>query len=120
MIKVPNRLKGQSPAHARSRTQEKTTAVRIGGKVTKGSGSGNEQGDVRLRGFMRVEAKTTSRKSFSVTAELIEKLEAATFGSGEVPVMQIELELGKHKVVVMPDWALDLIVEALKVGHGKG
>jgi hypothetical protein len=44
---------------------------------------------------------------------MVEKLELATFGSNEVPVLQIELELGKHKVLVLPDWALEMIKEAL-------
>lgn len=113
-LRVPKRLMGQSPAHNRSKVQEREAAKRIGGRVTKGSGSGYEQADVRLRGVVRVECKTTKNKSFSVTGELIEKLEAATFGSGEVPVLQIELELGKHKLLVMPDWALDMIVGAAR------
>jgi hypothetical protein len=111
-------MQGASPAHARSKVQERETAKRIGGKVTKGSGSGDERGDVRLRGFVRVENKTTKHRSFSVTDELISKLEGAVFGAGEVPVLQIELALGQRKVLVLPDWALDMIVEALQADKG--
>lgn len=112
-LKVPKRLQAPSPSHARSRVQEKETAQRLGGVRVKASGAGDEKGDVRLRGFLRIENKTTKNKSFSVTSEMIEKLEMAAFGSGEVPLIHIELELGKSKVVVMPDWALDLVKEAL-------
>jgi hypothetical protein len=111
-------MQGASPAHARSRVQERETAKRVGGTLTKGSGSGNERGDVRLRGFVRIENKTTKYRSFSVTDELIDKLERAVFGAGEIPVLQIELALGARKVLVMPDWALDIIVDTLKSGKG--
>ena len=115
-LALPKRLRAASPAHARSKVQERETAKRIGGLVTKGSGSGNEKGDVRLKGFVRIEAKTTKHSSFSVTDELIQKLEDAEVGAGEVPIMQVELRCGQRKVLVMPDWALDLITEALKGG----
>lgn len=113
MIRTPKRLQGQSPAHVRSRRQERETAKRIGGQTTRGSGSGYEQGDVRLCGFLRVECKTTQHASFSVTEALIDKLEASCVGTNEIPVMQIELRLGARKVVVMPDWALDWIAAKL-------
>lgn len=116
-LRLPKRLEGATPSHARARAQEAIAAKRIGGVGVKGSGSGDERGDVRLKGFVRLEAKTTKHASFAVTAEIIAKLERAVFGSGEVPILQVELGLGTHKVLVMPDWALDLIVEALQ--HAK-
>jgi hypothetical protein len=116
-LRTPKRLAGASPAHARARTQEKGLAQRIGGRTTRGSGSGYEQGDVRLHKVVRVEAKTTRHASFSVTEELIDKLEAAVVGAGEIPILQVELRLGARKVIVMPDWALDWIVDRLK-GEG--
>jgi hypothetical protein len=117
-LATPKRMQAQTPSHARAKVQEQATAKRIGGRQTKGSGSGYERGDVRLKGFLRVENKTTKHSSFSVTKEVIEKLEASTFGSGEVPVLQVELGLGECRVLVMPDWALDLIVDALKGREG--
>ena len=114
MIRTPKRLQGQTPSHARSRSQEKGLATRIGGYVTKGSGSGYEQGDVRLKKLVRIEAKTTAHKSFSVTQELIDKIEAAVVGTGEIPIMQIEICGGAKKVILMPDWALDFLVDRLK------
>ena len=113
-MNIPKRMAGQTPSHARAKIQEAGIAKRIGGRITPGSGSGDEKGDVRLKGFVRVEAKTTKNASFSITADILKKLDDATFGSGEVPILQVELCLGKYKIVVMPDWALDLVVDALK------
>ena len=121
-LATPKRLDGMTPSHARARTQEKRVAERIGGALTRGSGSGNEKGDARLKGVVTIECKTTKARSFSVTPEILDKLEAATFGSGEIPILQVELELGKRKAIVMPDWALDLVLEAAKLrtlGEGK-
>ena len=114
IIRVPKRAKEPSPSHARAKVQERKTAERIGGKVTKGSGNKDEKGDVRVRGFIRVECKTTKNSSFSVSVALIEKLEAAVFGVGEIPFFEVELELGKHTAVVMPRYALDQILELLE------
>ena len=113
MLRTPKRLAGQSSAHNRSKVQEKGLAARVGGRQTKGSGSGYEQGDVRLKKLLRIEAKTTAHKSFSVTEEMIDKIEAACVGTGEIPIMQVELRLGARKLIVMPDWALDWIVERM-------
>lgn len=113
-MNIPKRLAGPSPAHNRSKLQERETARRLGGVVVKGSGSGDERGDVRLRGLIRLEAKTTSRKSFSVTPDILDKLDNAVFGSGEIPIIQVELECGKRRVIIMPDWALELVAEALQ------
>jgi hypothetical protein len=113
-LATPKRLQGVTPSHARAKVQEKNLARRVGGKQTNGSGAGNEKGDVRLKGFVRIEAKTTKHRSFSVTTELIDKLEEACFGAGEVPMFEIELALGERKALVLPEWALDLIVEALQ------
>lgn len=113
-LALPKRLHGQSPSHARSRAQEKETAKRVGGRVTPGSGNGSVKGDVRLKGVVRVENKTTKNKSFSVTEDMIRKIEEATFGTDEIPVIHIEISSGAKTVVVMPDWALDLILGGLK------
>lgn len=114
-LSVPKRAKEQSPAHARAKVQEKKLAQRIGGNTTKGSGNQHEKGDVRLRKVTRIEAKCTIHKSFSVTTELLDKLDAAVFGAGEIPFIEIELELGLRKAVVMSGDTLDLLVEMLKL-----
>lgn len=118
MLPTPKRLKAPTPSHARSREQEKGLAKQIGGVRVKASGAGVEKGDVRLKNFVRIEAKTTKNKSFSVTEELVEKLEDSVLGSGEVPLFHIEILSGAKKCIVMPEWALDLIVEALKEAKG--
>ena len=63
---------------------------------------------------MRVEAKTTDKKSFSVTEEIVNKLECAIIGSGEIPVIQVEIGGGAHRLLVMPDWAMELLLEAAR------
>jgi hypothetical protein len=113
-LPIPKRAKEPSPSHARAKVQEKQTAKRLNGKVTKGSGNKDEKGDVRLRGITRIECKTSKHRSFSVSVDLIEKLEAAVFGAGELPMFEIELEGGKHRVCVLPGHAIDMIVELLE------
>lgn len=114
MLPTPKKKQGPTPSHARAKVQEAKLAKRIGGKVTPGSGSKYQKGDVRLRGIVRVECKTTKNKSFSVTTDLIDKLDAAVFGSDELPMFEIELNSGTHRAVVLPGHAMDMIVELLE------
>lgn len=111
MIPVPKRLGGGSKLNAsqrRSKVQERETAKRIGGRVTKQSGGGLfEKGDVRLKGICRIEAKTTKHKSFSVTSAMLDKIEQQATITGEIPAMEIEIEGGARRVYVIPTWALD-------------
>jgi Holliday junction resolvase len=102
-----------SPSHQRSREQERECAEKFGGKVTKGSGSGYQKADVQAE-LVRVEAKTTKHDSFRVTVDMIEKLEADAFGADVIPMLEIELGLGKKKVYVVPDWAVEMLVDASK------
>lgn len=115
MMKVPKRLQGvKKKAHARSPKQEKNLAEKLGGRTVKGSGSGFAKGDVRLKGTVLIEAKCTEKKSFSVTRQMLDKLEDAATGAGEAPVMVIEfLEPGNmppRELVLMPRYALDLLL----------
>lgn len=102
---------GNTASHKRSKVQEKSLAKRIGGNVTPGSGNGSIKGDVRKRGIVRIEAKTTKRRSFSVTLDMIDKIESAALPSGEMPVLVIEFidEQGKpiRDVAVVPTYVLD-------------
>lgn len=113
-LPIPKRAKLASPSHARAKAQEKECAERIGGKVTPGSGSKHQKGDVRRWGLVRVENKTTVHKSFSVSVDLLDKLDAAVFGTSELPVFEIELLGGARRAVVMSGDALDRIVELLE------
>jgi hypothetical protein len=105
--------KGNS-SYRRSRKQEKELATRLGGKKTLASGSKSEKGDVRVRGVLRIEAKTTKHKSFSVTLEMIRQIEEAALGSNELPCIVIEFNDGAGKkvkeVAVVPTYILDELV----------
>lgn len=115
-LKLPKSARLVSPSHARAKVQERQTAQRIAGRVTKASGASYEKGDVRVKGVARLECKTTKNKSFSVTTELVDKLENMCAGAGEVPAFEIELNSGSHKVAVIPVWALDMLIDRAKNG----
>lgn len=112
-MKTPKRLQTfASPAHARSKRQEAEIAKRTGSKLTAGSGNQSEKGDCRRRGVARIECKTTSSKSFSVTLEMLNKLETAAAISDEFPVLVVEfLKGGKpwRSVCITTDSLLDKI-----------
>lgn len=107
------RTKNLSNSHRRSKKQEKEIAGRIGGKITPASGSREVKGDVRLKGIVRVEAKTTRNKSFSVTLDMIQKIEDAAISAGEMPVLIVEFTDGYGRkvaeVAVCPTYVLDSI-----------
>ena len=117
---VPKRLGGgsmTSASHRRSREQEKEAAARLGGRITKASGAGAfEKGDVRVKGLLRVEAKTTKHKSFSVTGEMLDKIEQQAVMAGEFPAMEIEIEGGARRVYVVPTWVLDDLIRTVQQG----
>ena len=103
-----------NPSYRRSRKQESELAGRLGGRLTAASGSKVEKGDVRVRGIMRIEAKTTKHKSFSVTIDMVEKIEEAALPCNEIPIIAIEFNhLGKKvkEVAVVPMYVLDLLRE---------
>lgn len=113
-MQYPKRLRGskENGSHARAPKQERELANRLGGKLTRGSGSGNEKGDVRIPRLIRIEAKTTKHKSFSVTLEMINKIETVGLSHGEIPAMVIEFsDKGKKisEVALVPIWALEMI-----------
>lgn len=102
---------GNTRSHQRSKKQEKELAKRIGGEVTIASGAFSVKGDVRKKRVVRVEAKTTKHRSFSVTTEMIDKIEEAALASDELPVIVVELGNGDKRttrqVAVVPLYALD-------------
>lgn len=113
-LKLPKASRLVSPSHARAKVQEKQTAQRLAGRVTRASGSSYEKGDVRIKGVARLECKTTKNKSFSVSTDLVDKLENMSAGAGEIPAFEIELNGGTHKVAVLPMWALDMLIDAAR------
>ncbi len=80
----------QSKAYHASKKLEKAIAHKVGGRRTAGSGNKLEKGDVRLNGVLRIEHKATQKKSFSVTRDMLEKIELAARGCDEIPILVIE------------------------------
>jgi hypothetical protein len=124
----------QSKAYWRSSKQEKGLAQKLGGFKTPGSGAGftatragqrnrNHKGDVFVKDVARIEAKSTQHKSFSVTQEMLDKIENASVAMGEAPAIVIEFldSLGKptREVAVIPMWALEALIHAAKANQAK-
>jgi hypothetical protein len=63
---------------------------------------------------LRIEAKTTKHKSFSVTLDMLHKIEEAALSTGEVPAMVIEFNDGEGRVLgevaVVPTYVLNSIL----------
>ena len=102
-----------SVAYQRSRKQEEELAKRGKARRVVASGAGPEKGDIKkYNGVYRIEAKTTAKKSFSVTQEMIDKIEAAALAHGELPAIVIEFvdENGKpvREICVVPSYVLDM------------
>jgi len=103
-----------SNAHRRAPKQEKECAKRIGGTITPRSGAGDVKGDVRIKGYARIECKTTLQKSFSITRELVRKIEEAALASqGELPAFCIEFlnPDGERdcEIAVVPVFVLEML-----------
>lgn len=103
-------------SHRRSKKQERDLARHTGGKLTPASGARAVKGDVRVKGIMRIEAKTTKNKSFSITQEMLDKIEEAAISAGEMPVIVVEFidTEGRpiREVAVCPTYVLNSIIEA--------
>jgi Holliday junction resolvase len=100
---------GKKPT-PRWKKQEKEIAGKVKGKVSKASGASYQKADVRKFGIVRLECKSTSKKSFRVDEKMIDKLEKDAFGAGEIPVIAVEILNGKRKVYVIPDYCLDFLL----------
>lgn len=92
----------------RSMLQERRIAEDVGGREQPGSGSSwSAKGDVRKMGELRVEAKTTSAKTFILKLRDILKIrDEALSGGMEDWAMQVEFqgELGRNRKVAVIDW----------------
>lgn len=102
-------------SHRNAPKQERKLADRVGGRLVPRSGAGHVKGDVRVQRILRIEAKTTQAKSFSVTREMIDKIETAAVSSGELPFIVIEfIDAAGRKLkemAVCPTWVLDTLRE---------
>lgn len=104
-------------SHRRAPKQEKELAKRTGGTATPGSGSGTQKGDIKKAyGVYRIEAKTTKNKSFSITRDMLRKIDEAALPNNEIPVIVVEFidEQGKpiDEVAVLPTYALGLLADS--------
>jgi hypothetical protein len=116
-LPTPRRLKKPANtgtvAQGHAPRQEKALAERVNGKTIPASGALDEKGDVRIAGFLRIEAKCTARKSFSITQDMLSKIENAAIGEGEIPMIVVDFltDTGavKNTVCVVPDYVLDLL-----------
>lgn len=108
------RTRNLSNSHRRSVKQEASLAKTLGGRRTAASGSRDEKGDVRIKGVSRIEAKTTKNASFSVTREMVDKIEMAAASSSEVPAIVVEFNDGLGRslksVAILPMWALETLL----------
>lgn len=104
-----------TPSHRRAPKQEASLAALVRGSRVPGSGAGDVKGDVRRKGLLRIEAKTTRHASFSVTLEMLRKIEQAATQSGEMPAIVVEFNDGKGKplgsVAILPLYALQELVD---------
>jgi hypothetical protein len=82
--------------------------------VQAGSGAPDfSKGDVRVKESsskigLRVECKTTSHKSYSLSIDTFRKIQSEAFAGGmEIPVMQIEYQgqQGMSKKLAVVEWA---------------
>lgn len=109
-----DKTKNLSNSHRRSKRQEASLAKTLGGKRTPASGSGAVKGDVRVKGVVRIEAKTTKNASFAVTRKMIDAIETAAVGAAEMPVIIVEFHDGFGKdlqsVAIVPMWALETLL----------
>ena len=96
-----------SASHIRSKAQEREIAARLVPR----SGAGMIKGDVRVTGVLRIECKTTKHKSFSVTLDMVRKIEEAAAQAGEMPALVIEFNDGAGNKVaelaVVPVYVLN-------------
>lgn len=116
MLPVPRKLRPKmlSEAHKRAPMQEAELAKRLGGRLTKGSGSGVDKGDVRHSVF-RIECKckaVTNNASFRVTTEMLDKIERAAAENNRWPAMHVEMvDKGSGRVLksfaIMPTYVLE-------------
>lgn len=112
-IRRQQRTANLTKSHKRAPKQEKEIAALTKGRLTPRSGAGDVKGDVRLKGIARIECKTTKNKSFSVTLDMVEKLEMEAALSGELPVFVIEFidHNGKKikDLAVCPSYVLETL-----------
>ena len=111
LVERVERTKNLTPSHKRAPKMERELAKRVGGKLTAASGARDVKGDVRVQKVMRLEAKTTKHGSFSVTLDMIQKLELNAALADELPVIIVEFITPDGRplkqVAVCPTYVID-------------
>lgn len=116
-LKIPRSDKRyMSVSHKRSPLQENDLAIKLGGKLVRGSGCGYEVGDVHVEGIAKVECKNTLHQSFSVTRKMLAKISHGCKDK-EVPAIQIDFlhpsgELDSSCYVI-PTYAYDYLINRI-------
>jgi hypothetical protein len=114
-LRRAERTKNLSNSHRRAPKQEASLTKRVKGMQTPASGSREVKGDVRKKRVLRLEAKTTKNKSFSVTLAMVRAIEEAAASGAELPVIVVEFTDGFGRqlaeVAVVPTYVLDDICE---------
>ena len=102
----------------RSPKAEKELAVRVGGKVTPGSGNKAQKGDVRVRGIARIEHKTTTLQTFALSREIVRKITEAGASTDEIPAIIVEFldTAGKpvYSIACIPVHILESLIDEAK------
>lgn len=111
-LRLPKARSGVlTPSHARAKKQEREAAHRM---LVAGSGNGRVKGDCRMKGVVRLECKTTSKVSYALSRDLVQRIEAAAVAGGEVPAFEIEFcdKQGRKEcsVLVVPSWVLEELI----------
>ena len=112
------RTENLTSSHRRAKKQERELAKSTRGRLVPASGARDVKGDVRVKGVVRIEAKTTKNQSFSVSREMVEKIEAAAVASNEMPVLVVEFNDGNGRklkeLAIMPMYALQTLLDGQK------
>ena len=93
VLDEPPQDKGPRPPSRQRRRmvnkQERETAELIGGRVQKASGAmASAKGDVRLKGVLRGEMKSTEKRSFILKREVLDKIRGECVGA-ERPFLSV-------------------------------
>ena len=109
-IKGGRKGNARTSSHIRADKQEEEWATRLqGGVRVPGSGAGSRKGDVE-GSVWRLECKTTGKNSFTVTREMIQKIEEAALAHGGSPALIIEFNDDGKKVMevaIIPTWVIE-------------
>lgn len=104
----------------KSQAQERRIAKQVKGQVVKGSGClFYAKGDVKMEEFL-IEAKTTDADSFTLKAEVIEKIMEEAIAIGKEGFLQINFRKRNLDVAVVPWMNFQLMLDDTKTVMSMG